>query len=146
MTAIPAAVDALVAMFTEQLPDAQIVDGPPLVELEKSGIAVGYAVGTTTVDQVAVTSTEEGAGLDTTVETFDVNCLAWQRSGDTDVKAVRDATFALITTVDVALSNDRRLGGAVVNARLRVLDLDQMQNGDGTWAVVAFSITCTAFK
>lgn len=141
MTAIPAAIDHLIARCTVSLESRQIIDGPPLVNLEKAGVAIGYSP-----DELSVTSTEEGAGLQSDVETFDINCIAWQRSGDEDAKTVRDQVFATVADVGSILAADRRLGGTVVHARLRVVELDQTQNPDGTWAVVAFAITCKAFK
>jgi hypothetical protein len=52
----------------------------------------------------------------------------------------------MIATLDAALAVDRTLGRAVVNARIRLADLDQIHMTDATWAVVAFVITCSAFK
>src|SRR6266536_1871804 len=126
MSRIPAAVDRLVQMLTVGLPGVQVIDGPPVIELEKTGVSVGYSP-----DVLSVVSIQEGAGLVSESETFDVNCLAWQRSGDTDMKTVRDAVFAIVGNCDTALAGDRRLGGAVVNAYLRVVDLDQTQTDDG---------------
>lgn len=141
MSRIPAVLDRLVAAFTVALPQVQVIDGPALVEVEEAGLCVGY-----TPDRLAVESTEEGVGLDATLESFDVNCLAWQRSGDTDTKTLRDRAFATVAAVDAVLAVDRRLGGVVVNAQLRVVDLEQTQTEDTTWAVIAFVITCKAFK
>lgn len=127
-------------MFTVGLPNVQVIDGPPVLNLEETGITVGYAP-----DQISVQSISEGAGLMAETETFDVNCLAWQRSGASDIKTVRDGAFAVVASVNALLANDRKLGGAVTNAQLRVVDLDQTQTPDGTWAVVAFAVTCKAF-
>lgn len=142
MSSIPAAVDKLVATLTTRLgANVQVVDGPPVVALDNVGVAVGY-----TPDDISVSSQEEGAGLDSDVETYDINCLAWVRSGDGKLKPVRDRVFALLAQVDQSLAEDRRLGGAVVHARIRVLDMDQTQKPDGTWAVASFAVTCKAFK
>jgi hypothetical protein len=142
MSHIPAALDYLVATLPVKLTDdVQVIDGPPVVNLENTGIAVGY-----TPDELAVSSLEDPAGLDSNVETFDINCLVWARSGDIGMKAIRDLVFTIVTAVDEIIRLDPNLGGAVATARLRILDLDQMQNSDGTWAVVAFAITCKAFK
>ena len=140
MSKVPAAIDRLVQALTVNLPDVQVIDGPPIINLEETGIAIGY-----TPDQISVQAVAEGAGLMAEMETFDINCLAWQRSGEEDMKTVRDGVFAVIARVNAALANDRKLGGAVTNAQLRVVDLDQTQTPDGIWAVVAFVVTCKAF-
>lgn len=145
-----AAIEYLVATCTRDLVprvengvkiSPQIIDGPPLVNLEKDGITIGWSP-----DELAVVSTEEGAGLDTTVETFDINCTAWSRTGEEMSKVARDNLRRLLDLVEQVLDHDRRLGGAVVHARLRVADLDQMHNEDGTWAVAGFAISCKAFR
>jgi hypothetical protein len=140
MSKVPAAIDRLVLTLTTALPDVQIIDGPPIINLEEVGIAIGY-----TPDQISVQAVSDGAGLVAEMETFDINCLAWQRSGEGEMKTIRDGVFAVIAAVNVILANDRKLGGAVTNAQLRVVDLDQTQTPDGTWAVVAFVVTCKAF-
>lgn len=141
MTHVPAAIDRLVAIFTAGLPDVQVIDGPPVIEMAGAGVCVGYAP-----DVPSVLSIEDPAGLQVDMETFDLNCVAWQRSGDTDMKVLRDAVYGMVAALDAALAVDRTLGRAVVNARLRVVDLDQLHMTDATWAVVAFVITCKAFK
>ena len=142
MSKIPAAIDRLVQMLTVGLPAVQVIDGPPIVNLEETGVCIGYAG---SIDMLSVASVSDGAGLMAEAETFDINCLAWQRSGEDDIKPVRDGVFAVIASINALLANDRRLGGAVVNAHLRIVDLDQTQTPDGTWAVIAFTVTCKAF-
>jgi hypothetical protein len=137
----PAAIDFLVAGLPSIQEDLQVLDGPPIVELASLGIAIGYDP-----DKVSVESETSSGGLGAEMEDFGINCIAWARSGNTDMKALRDQLTQLMIGIESYLRKNARLGGAVTNAYLRTVDLDQLQTQNGAWATIAFVITCKAFK
>lgn len=141
VTSIPNAIDALYNGLTVRLGTVQVLDGPPAVSLENVGVAVGY-----TPDDIAVRSEQSGAGLRSDVEDYGVNCIAWVRDGDGVMKVARDNLFGLMNEINKYLTDDPRLGGVVTNARLRIVDYDQLQTSEGCWATVAFVVTCKAFR
>ncbi len=114
MSAVPVALDALVALFTARLPGTQIVDGPPTVDVAGDVVAVGV----TPQDPADVQSTEDIAGLGAVQESFDVLCMARSWSGNDGVKAQRDRTYALLGAVRDRLRADPTLNGAVAHVLL----------------------------
>lgn len=112
MSALPATLDALVALFTSALPGVQVVDGPVTQDVRGSVVAVGLAP----QDPTPADASEVAAGLRVRRESFDVLCLARSWSGNDAVKAQRDRTFELVAGVKAALNADRTLGGVVLGA------------------------------
>lgn len=100
-------------MFTTALPNAQVVDGPPTVDVSGDVVAVGLAP----QEPADVDTTEDIAGLGVVDESFPVLCVARSWSGDDSVKAQRDRTYALISACKTALKADSTLGGVVTLAR-----------------------------
>lgn len=113
MSAVPAVLDALVAVFTARV-SAQIVDGPPTQDVAGDVVAVGLAPS----EPAGVQSSETIVGYDTVEEFFDVLCLARSWSGNDGVKAQRDRTYAVVATAKAAVSEDPTLGGVVTRARI----------------------------
>lgn len=145
MSAIPATLDALFALGASLLaPDGwQVIDGPPLQNVERDVLGVGYDPG----DDEAVQGVEEDTGwaLDQRAENFDVTLWAEVWLGDTGMKAARDRVFAARDAISDALKADPELGGAVMTARLGPLvAYDQSQNESGAFATLRFSVRCTA--
>lgn len=142
MSSAPAAIDGLLAALRAApvLEDVTIVDGQPL-QLDPDMICVGYSP-----DRMGVESDETPAGLQSGRESYGITCLAsaW-RGEETDPKAVRDIAFGMVAKVRAELARDPKLGGAVVNARLEFLDLDQEQTQSGPSATIQFVVRCQAF-
>lgn len=113
MSAVPDALDALVAMGRRALPRVQVVDGPPTVDIVGDVIAVGI----TPNDPADVEAVEDIRGLAVVGESFTVACVARSWSGNDSVKAQRDRTYALLAPVKAALQADPTLGGVVLRAR-----------------------------
>lgn len=138
MSPVPAAIDRLLAI----LPDAlgiEVYDGPAIVSFEQDGLSVGYVN-----DELAVTSKETDTSLNSRGESFDIHCYMWARTGDEEVKPVRDRVFGYLDTIRATIKADVRLGGAVTRAQLRFADFDQGQTSEGAWAVVVFAVHCQA--
>jgi len=138
MSAIPGALDSLVSLFDAAL-SIKVSDGPTIVDFEQDGLAVGWMP-----EQIAVSSTERDSSLGDRGESFDVRNFLWARTGDTDVKPVRDRLFGYIDQVNATLRANKRLGGAVTRATLTVNDFGQGQTTDGAWATAMLTIHCDA--
>ena len=114
MSAVPAAIDALVAKFVSKFgQSATVIDGPPVQSATGDLIAVGMGPD----DVLAVESTTAIAGLRAVRESFPVLCLARSWSGDTSVRDQRTRTYRLIDAVREELEADPSLGRAVTRAR-----------------------------
>lgn len=147
MAAIPAAIDALIARLTAAanitghvLSGVQILDGPPLTNVEPDVIVVGF-----TPDGVSVEGEQSPGGLTAQTQSLGVNCLVSSWSGDEAMKPVRDHVFTLLSAVEAEVKQDPTLAGAVADARLQFLDFDQQQDTSGATATVAFTIRISAF-
>lgn len=113
MSAVPAALDALVALFRAEVADVKVLDGPQSKDAPGDVLVVGLAP----QDGADVQSVKVPAGMDSSQETFVVLCFARSWSGSDDVKAQRDRTYRIVTAVEAALTEDATLGGAVALAR-----------------------------
>lgn len=113
MSAVPATIDALVALFGSKLGrQVQVLDGPPTVDVQGDVVAVGL----TPQEPADVDASEGPAGLRVVRESFTVLCLARSWSGDRVLKPQRDRTYRLVAGVKAVLQADPTLGGVVVQA------------------------------
>lgn len=115
MSAIPTAIDALLAELTAGMPDVQVVDGPAPVDVRGDVIAVGIGL-----DQdfpLDMDSSETPAGLQVVRKACTVECRARSWSGNAPVKPQRDRTYGLIAQVRTLLRANPTLGRQVVQAR-----------------------------
>lgn len=142
MSAVPATLDALVALFRARLTGTQVVDGPPTTDVAGDVVAVGLAPeGPTDVQ-----STEQIAGMGAVRESFDVLCVARSWSGGDDVKAQRDRTYRLFAAARAAVAADESLGGVVTRARLSGSSYRPWRNERGQLVVdVTFRIAVDSF-
>jgi hypothetical protein len=147
---VPAAVDALLAILRARpaLADVEVVDGPPVVNLTAlRRIHIGWAPSA----DAAVTLQQEfaGAGARTRDEEFSITCYAEARSGDKDMRAQRDAVFALVAEVEQALRATSEMPdaptllGTVLWAHLTAGDLIQVP-AEGSLAGLSFTVACQA--
>lgn len=141
MSALPAVLDALVSRFSSALPAAQVIDGPPTVDVAGDVVAVGLAPD----DPSPADATQEAVGLSVRRESFDVMCLARSWSGNDGVKAQRDRTFLLLASVQEALRDDPSLGGIVLGADFGGYTYSPYLTPDGFLVVdVSFRVSVTA--
>lgn len=131
MSTIPAAIDALLAVFGTALPDVQVIDGDPVVDLEPDYVVVGYSADRGSVDAEASRASLDS--LDET-ETYEVSVLISSERGDEEMKPVRDRCFEIRRAMRTALAEDPTLGGLVLSARIIVVNFDQAQNKRGAVA------------
>ncbi|TCO47302.1 hypothetical protein [Actinocrispum wychmicini] len=152
---IPAAIDGLVALCTtatapaEPLHGVHVYDGPPVTDLSDP---LMLFLGDTpdTLESVTGTQTFAELGGASRDETFSISCTAVARSGDTDMKARRDAAHAIMAAVERLLrpgepGADITLGGAVLWAQVGGdIVLSQLQYAKGSLARLRFAVTCRA--
>jgi hypothetical protein len=114
MSAVPAAIDALVAKFESRFGrSATVIDGPPMTNATGDLVAIGLSP-----QEVAeVESTESIAGLRGVSESFPVLCLARSWSGNASPRDQRIRTYRLVDAVREGLEADPTLGRAVTRAR-----------------------------
>lgn len=111
MSAVPAAIDALVAAFAGL--DVQVVDGPPTTDVGSSVLAVGIGM----QNSLDVDAPVADVGLALSRESFVVPCLARSWSGDNDIKTQRDRTYAIVNQAREVVAADHTLGRVVSRAR-----------------------------
>lgn len=147
VSAVPALLDALVALFTAALPTVTVFDGPGLSDATGGDyLFVGVADPDSDGGDNAVESTVEWAGLGKSAryEQVVVRCAAVSWSGDEDVRARRVAAFAMFAAVEQALTSDpsvgdvARFGGLATEHQLRQ---NITENGAEAWVQFALSFT-----
>jgi hypothetical protein len=147
---VPAAVDALLEILRARpaLADVAVVDGQSAVNsTTRRRIHVGWSPAAESA--VALQQSFNAAGARTRDEAFEITCYAEARTGDKDLKNVRDQVFALVGEVEQALrASDAEpeaptLRGTVLWAHLTTGDLLQSVT-EGSTAGVVFSVTCQA--
>lgn len=138
---IPAAIDALVAIFAGALPDVQILDGPPNVNLESDFVAVGWSP---YVDTAADAQQQfVSLGTQRREEDFTVACYADSYSGDTGASARRARVFQLVGAAETALRADATLGGVLTLwAEMGDTTLHQEIDDRGLVVGVTFHVHC----
>lgn len=147
---VPVALDALLAILRARpaLADVAVVDGQGTVNsTTKRRIHIGWAPAAET--SVSLAQEFNAAGARTRDESFTISGYAEARTGDKDPKVARDAAFALLGEVELALRASEAepeaptLLGTVLWAHLTTGDLVQ-STVDGTVAGVDFAVTCQA--
>lgn len=114
MSAVPAAIDALIVVFERRFArSATVFDGPPTQNATGDLVAVGLAPD----DVATIESTQSIGGLRAVRETFPVLCLARSWSGNASVREQRQRTYRMIDVVREELESDPSLGRAVTRAR-----------------------------
>jgi hypothetical protein len=140
---VPAAIDALVALWRGALDGVQVADGEP-IEIENDLLVVGFI---DVPGEAAVTSTRtrEQLAAEPDRESYDITCLASSFSGVTDFKTVRDTAYGLVNTAAAALAGDDTLDGLVMQSRITADDLIQEQTEKGAVATVRFTVHVDAY-
>lgn len=152
-SAVPAVLDALVALFADTLPDVEVIDGPWVTLPQGDYLTVGWTPydNDTAADALQEWRGFRGGSPPPRKEEFDVVCYLDSAGGDTDaasVKTRRDGAFVLLADVEDALRNDLTLGGAVSAdgwVELKAHTLHQVQAKGAGYAVgITFHVTGTA--
>jgi hypothetical protein len=130
---IPATIDALVSIFAAALPDVQILDGPPNVNLASDFVTVGWSP----YKDTAVDATQQFVSLGAQQREEDFY------SGDTGTSARRARVFQLVAAAEMALRADVTLGGVLTLwAEMGDCILHQEIDDRGLVVGVTFHIHC----
>lgn len=143
---IPAFLDALIAAVTFALPDVQVFDGAPTMEIPGDVVLVGFT-GTPGESAVVDVRTRTQYESSPDQESYEVTslCSSWQ-GADTDAKAVRDRAFQLVDQGFTApLAADPRLGKTVARARVTATAFSAYQTVDGAVATVLVTVHVDAW-
>ena len=138
---IPATIDALVSILSTALPDVQVLDGPPNVNLESDFVTVGWSPYADT----AAEAQQQFASLGTQrrEEDFTIVCYADSYSGDTGASVRRARVFQLVGVVETALRTDATLGGVLsLWAEMGDSTLHQEIDDRGLVVGVTFHVHC----
>jgi hypothetical protein len=138
---IPATIDALVSIFTVALPDVQVLDGPPNVDLASDFVVVGWSPYADT----AADAQQQFASLGTQrrEEDFTIVCYADSYSGDTGASVRRARVFQIVGVAETALRADATLGGVIsLWAEMGDCTLHQDIDERGLAIGVTFHIHC----
>lgn len=144
MTAVPAAIDNLIAILraTPALAKVLILDGPWLDRpSDKDVIVIGWLP----EENATVDWTEDTAGLGSYGERFDIQGLASSFSGGTLLKPPRDRCDFLLETVRTAVHAHSTLNGAVSRARVIAQHMTPFQNESGSAVDTDFTVSCEVF-
>ena len=142
MSAVPAAVDALVDLAATVIAPQQVFDGSPLGEWpDQDIIIVGWAR-----EGAGVTIESNLAGLaHPDQEAFTVACLISCVGGDVEIQALRFRAFNLHKTFVARIRQDQTLNRAVTVARPATAAASAFRTGTGGSVELTFTIACTAF-
>ena len=147
-SAIPAAIDALVASLTTLLPDVLVIDGMPVTDASvPKALCVGMrAVDPTGPDEAAVSNQQwANLGRNTRDETLSIHMLAAGWDGGGNQKRARDAAFDVVNALAGLIQTDPKLGGSVlVVTGVSDLTLSQCQYADGAVAYIPLDLTARA--
>lgn len=146
-SSVPGAIDGLVQAFTTS-PDLEgvlVMDGPAIGSQAASRVlSVGYTAvpGETAVE---AQSAPDGLTGSPSVEQYLVRCTAAVQGGATDVKAVRDDAYGIMSAAGAAVARDQRLGGVVTRAAMGSHQLMQEQTPQGAQCMIVFEVDVDAF-
>lgn len=147
-SAIPAAIDALIASLSAALPDVLVVDGMETSDDKAPMVLfVGLSDPDGTGPESAASSTQKWANLgrNTRDEKLTINLVAVAWNGDRKQKMARDDVFGMVDQIADLIQTDPTLGGSVlVVTDVSNIDLRQVEDSAGIGAYLPLSITCTA--
>lgn len=144
---VPDLIDALVALFADQLPDVMVTDGYDVTENYGDALWIGVD-DPTSMDAAGSASFEQtwaGASFATRDETGTITCAASSSNGDGDAKAARDGVFAIAATVQEQLRLKSSLTVDGLNwTNFAGGELRQQQDDMGAYALLIFRIAFRA--
>lgn len=148
MTAVPAAIDGLLALMRDSpilgAPNVLVSDGPWVQRPdEKDSVAIGWLSAETAT--VAWNSSPASLAADDPTEAFTIQGLVLSWRGDLDFKAARDRADALLEAVRTVIQADPTLQGAVSYTELFTMSLVNWQLEKGVEVYIQFGVRATVF-
>jgi hypothetical protein len=151
-TSVPGAIDGLVAkcqaVAAAWPTTIGVLDGPQRHSFE-TYFAVGFGTGRDGEAAVAVDSALVGLTLGKDRETYAIVCQVSTGAGSgggTTFKSLRDECFALLDALADQLAADKKLGGAVMSARIEVTDYVPRSTTKGMTVTLPFHVHIDAFR
>jgi len=146
----PAAITGLLAALgrSAALSGVKVADGRGITDPDADEV---ISVGFTGADGEAAADAAlaaEGAGGDPSREQYAIRCAIGVTSGDEGddgIAAARTRAFALLGAVGAAIVADRKLGGAVMSARVSSWSLGQAQVSGGVSVALRFEVSVDAY-
>lgn len=142
---IPSCITALVSSLTTAFAGAiPVNDGPVLQNTEPAMLLVGAteAEGLSSGDFPEWQQRWAGLGHAARDETFQIPCVLFVRSGDTDLATYRTTAWSYFATVESTLRNDPTLGISTNTIRAQVSpgSYSQPQTPDGVVCRIDFTV------
>lgn len=147
MTAVPAAIDALIAVARGSSSvggsGVRVDDGPWMSPpIEEELVVIGWVP----IEGPTVAWVQDVTGLNSVAETFDVHCLARVWRPDAVLKSARDRADQIFEAIRAGVRADVTLGGAVDHAQVAAQHLTSRQNTTGGCSVsIDFAVQCQVF-
>lgn len=140
---IPATLAAMVSLFSAELSEVSVHDGPAVAGDYNDHLSIGWDGDNPEV----VTFDQNAAGIargnHPRDEVFVVRCVVSSASGDAVVTTRRDRVFAILAEIEAILRSNIKLGGAVMTAQLADgALLQELSKEDGLAVAVRFGIRC----
>ncbi|WP_392971178.1 hypothetical protein [Streptomyces sp. LN245] len=145
---LPAAMDALVAAFTDWpgLAGVTVRDGPSTSQAAVQEIvSVGYTGGENGTDAESTLMTE-GLGGVVDREQFLIRCATAVLVGGDGVAVARRRAYELLAEAGAAIAANRQLGGSVMRAMIASHALTMDQTPKGAQVGVVFEVSCDAYS
>lgn len=144
MTAVPATIDALVAVVSGDagFTSVRVFDGPWVDRPSEPDVVVfGWSLrGRPTVDY------SETPELGSSAASFSVDGAVSSWTGDDNMAGVRSRADALLENLRVLLRADPTLGAVVTSASLSTGTLNQMRSPEGCEAFWSFSVQVISYS
>lgn len=144
---LPAAMDVLVATFTEWpgLAEVTVRDGPSTSQATVQEIvSVGYT-GSDDENDADSSLAAEGLGGERDREQLTIRCAVAVLKGSDDVPGARRRAYELLSQAGAALASNRTLDGNVMKSMIASHSLSMDQTPKGAQAVVVFEVSCDAY-
>lgn len=139
-TRVPDAVDKVLQLVTQEMPDLQVLDGPPAAQsLHDDVVCIGfYGPEGHSIDVRQERAQGWGAR---SVEVFELFCSFSSASGDLDMKPRRETCRLFLSELDQLLADHPTLDGVVDQVQVSgTLRWAQEQSQEGAACAVSFSI------
>lgn len=136
---VPATLDALKSILEARpaLDGVTVFTGPPG---DDAKFTDAFAFFGAEGDQEPITLSADSVG-----DSFRVFGSVFARkdgAGEVVTKAARDRAAALLAELEDTVSDDRTLGGVVIQAEVTALDLNQGYDPGVRWAEIRFQVNC----
>lgn len=118
-------------------PEVGVFDGQPIDDVGEEAVVIGM-----TAEDLATDGSIEDAGLYSSEEAYDINCLIRVWNGGTDLVSLRRRAVALFEIVKAEVKAHPNLDGAVTRARIASIQYSPLRMPEGSVVNMAFRVRC----